>query len=161
MPMASTLLVLRTTQGLTGALQSAEAQPGGPAGASATAAAETRSPSGSDADRRYEYWARGHALGLRTDLGSATSYGFGYLHYAARGYLHQIHDSKAWYAFGIDARGAGPWLEPPEAFLGYAVYQFLVHTTDRPDWLSSHQFSIRVNLPLYEYYRVERDVPTQ
>jgi hypothetical protein len=44
--------------------------------------------------------------------------------------------------------------------IGYS-YQFPIPTFDRPEWLSSHQFSLRVHIPVARYHKRAWDEPVR
>jgi hypothetical protein len=62
------------------------------------------------------------------------------------------HGADGWQG----AAHAGFFIEFYYLGIGY-TYQFPLGPFTRPDWLSSHQFSVRIHAPLYRYRRRERD----
>jgi hypothetical protein len=147
-------------------------------------------------------------LGLRYDVGTASSYGLGYLH------AHEFdRRSQGWppsptwlFAYGVDARlhtadhervdavsltavgraqlwgthgsaalefaagvatgpegtqglgQAGVYMGLYLVELGYSL-QFPLGPSGRPDWMGTHQFSVRLQLPVASYGKRTRDIP--
>ncbi|MDC3962122.1 hypothetical protein KEG38_50355 [Polyangium jinanense] len=161
------------------------------------AATEAKPPAAPEEGPIQRRQSRSHVLGLRYDLGAASSYGLGYLHvhdtstvrshagvttyvgYGIEGRLSTYDHSRVDAAIVSAAGRIGAWghggglsiellagagiangraipVGSIGAFFGLYFlelgYSFQVPiASERPEWCASHQFSVRIHMPFYQY----------
>lgn len=158
---------------------------------------DAKPPSAPAEDVFREGRSKSHVLGLRYDVGSASSYGLGYLHVHDAASARRGAGVTTYFGYGVEGRlatsdhsqldagiisaagRAGAWGHGgglsiellagagigggraiPVGSIGafYGLYFFELGysfqvplASERPAWCSSHQFSVRINIPFYTY----------